>query len=392
MGSAQAAPPNAADLEAELVCPVCETTLDQSNAPVAERMKTFIRVRIAAGDSEQEIKDALVAQFGAEVLAEPPGGGFGLLAWLLPLAGLVGGAVAVALLVRAWSRRAPPADARPSRSTRSSSASWTTSSRASTAESPATWRIPSPHASPRITSVSWTSIPVAFLAGMVSFLAPCVLPLVPAYLSAVSAVDADRLGQPGTARRVITGSVPFVLGFTAFFVLLGVGAALVGGRILGDQFLLERIAGFVLVVFGLAFMGLLPWPERLVGAGLLQEARGRGSRVLLGGAFAVCAAPCIGPVLAAILVLAGSSDTAYQGAALLAVYSLGLAVPFVLAAALFTRAMSAFRWLRDHYRVIQVTGGAIMVALGLLLFFERFYVLRVYLNRFLEWLGVEPAF
>ena len=111
-GSAQAAaPPNAADLEAELVCPVCETTLDQSNAPVAERMKTFIRVRIAAGDSEQEIKDALVAQFGSEVLAEPPGGGFGLLAWLLPIAGLVGGAVGVALLVRAWSRRASPADA-----------------------------------------------------------------------------------------------------------------------------------------------------------------------------------------------------------------------------------------------------------------------------------------
>jgi cytochrome c-type biogenesis protein CcmH len=87
------------------VCPVCETTLDQSNAPVAERMKTFIRLRIAAGDSEQEIKDALVAQFGPGVLAEPPGGGFGLLAWLLPLAALVGGAIVVGLLVRAWSRR-----------------------------------------------------------------------------------------------------------------------------------------------------------------------------------------------------------------------------------------------------------------------------------------------
>ena len=109
-GSALAAPPNAADLEAELVCPVCETTLDQSNAPVAERMKTFIRVRIAAGDSEQEIKDALVAQFGSEVLAEPPGGGFGLLAWLLPLAGLAGGALVVALLIRRWSRRDPPDD------------------------------------------------------------------------------------------------------------------------------------------------------------------------------------------------------------------------------------------------------------------------------------------
>ena len=100
---AAAAPPNAADLEAEIVCPVCETTLDQSNAPIAERMKAFIRVRIAAGDSEQEIKDALVAEFGTEVLAEPPGGGFGLLAWLLPLAALAGGAVAVALLIRRWS-------------------------------------------------------------------------------------------------------------------------------------------------------------------------------------------------------------------------------------------------------------------------------------------------
>jgi cytochrome c-type biogenesis protein CcmH len=104
-GAALAAPPNAADLEAEIVCPVCETTLDQSNAPIAEKMKTFIRVRIAAGDSEQEIKDALVAEFGEGVLAQPPGGGFGLLAWLLPLAALVGGAVAVALLVRTWSRR-----------------------------------------------------------------------------------------------------------------------------------------------------------------------------------------------------------------------------------------------------------------------------------------------
>jgi len=109
-GAASGAPPNAADLEAELVCPVCETTLDQSNAPVAERMKTFIRVRIAAGDTEQEIKDALVAEFGPGVLAEPPGGGFGALAWLLPLGALFGGAIAVGLLVRTWSRRAEPSE------------------------------------------------------------------------------------------------------------------------------------------------------------------------------------------------------------------------------------------------------------------------------------------
>jgi len=106
-GAADAAPPNAADLEAELVCPVCETTLDQSNAPVAERMKAFLRVRIAAGDSEQQIKDALVAEFGPGVIAEPPGGGFGLLAWLLPLAAVAGAAVVVAVLIRRWTRRVP---------------------------------------------------------------------------------------------------------------------------------------------------------------------------------------------------------------------------------------------------------------------------------------------
>jgi cytochrome c-type biogenesis protein CcmH len=111
-GAASAAPPNAADLEAELVCPVCETTLDQSNAPVAERMKAFIRTRIAAGDSEQDIKDALVSQFGPEVLAKPPNGGFGLLAWLLPLTAVVAGAVVVGLLIYSWSRRrGPPAAA-----------------------------------------------------------------------------------------------------------------------------------------------------------------------------------------------------------------------------------------------------------------------------------------
>jgi cytochrome c-type biogenesis protein len=238
--------------------------------------------------------------------------------------------------------------------------------------------------------VSVSEWPVALVAGLVSFLAPCVLPLVPGYLSAVSAIEADRLGQPGTARRVVVSSIPFVLGFSLVFVALGAGAALLGGSLLRDQFLLEKISGFVLVVFGLAFMGLLPWPERLVGAGLVQGARSRGSRLLLGGAFAVCAAPCIGPVLAGILVLAGSSGTAVEGALLLGVYSLGLAIPFVLAGALFTRMMGAFRWLRDHYRAIQFAGGVIMVAVGLLLFFGRFYVLRIYLNRFLERLGLEP--
>lgn len=104
-GSASAGAPRAADLEAELACPVCKTTLDQSDAPVAQRMKTYIRRRIAAGASEQQIKDELVAEFGPSVLARPPKGGFGLLAWVLPLAGLLAGGVALVLLVRSWSSR-----------------------------------------------------------------------------------------------------------------------------------------------------------------------------------------------------------------------------------------------------------------------------------------------
>ena len=105
--------PNAADLEAELVCPVCETTLDQSDAPVAQRMKAFIREQIAAGDTEQEIKDALVAEFGPGVLATPPKSGFGLLAWLLPLGALVAGGIAVGVLVYRWSRRRGPPETAP---------------------------------------------------------------------------------------------------------------------------------------------------------------------------------------------------------------------------------------------------------------------------------------
>jgi cytochrome c-type biogenesis protein len=236
--------------------------------------------------------------------------------------------------------------------------------------------------------VSLTQLAVAFAAGFVSFLAPCVLPLVPGYLSAVSAVQADRLGEPGVAWRVVRGSLPFALGLIAVFVILGAGAAAIGLNAVEDQFLLEKVAGFVLVVFGFVFMGLLPWPERLFGAGLITGARERGSGFLLGGAFAVCAAPCIGPVLGSILLLAGDSGTVFEGSLLLAAYAAGLAVPFVIAAAVFTPAMGAFRWLRDHYTAIRVASGAVLIAVGLLLFFGRFWWIRVYVNRFFEWLGV----
>jgi cytochrome c-type biogenesis protein len=215
---------------------------------------------------------------------------------------------------------------------------------------------------------------------------PCVLPLVPGYLSAVSAVEANRLGEPGAARRVALSSLPFIAGFSVVFVLLGAAAAAIGGILDPDR--QAELAGLVLVVLGLTFIGLLPWPERVVAPGLLSRARRRGSSALLGAAFAVCAAPCIGTVLASILVLASDTGTVLRGSVLLAAYSAGLALAFLLAGVAFTQAMGTFRWLRDHYAVIRAAGGAMLVALGLLLFFHRDWWLRVFLNRLLDDLGL----
>lgn len=231
-----------------------------------------------------------------------------------------------------------------------------------------------------------TELPVAFLAGLLSIITPCVLPLVPGYLSAVSAVEVDRLGEPRVGWRVARASIPFLLGFTVVFVALGAAAAALGGLL--DLNRRAELAGFILVVLGLAFLGLLPWPERIVAPGLIGRANSRGSGALLGAAFAVCAAPCIGTVLASVLVLAGNAETAFKGSVLLAAYSAGLGIAFVLAAVAFVRAMSAFRWLRDHYRIIQVVSGAALVVLGLLLFFHRDAWLRVGVNRALELVGL----
>jgi len=229
-------------------------------------------------------------------------------------------------------------------------------------------------------------IAAAFAAGLVSIAFPCVLPLVPGYLSAITAVEVDRLGERGVARRVVAASVPFALGFTVVFVVLGAGAAALGGWV--DQETRTKIAGFVLVVLGLAFMGLLPWPERMLAPGALTRARASGSRALLGAAFAVCAAPCVGVLLGAILALAADSRTVVRGCILLAAYSFGITVAFVLIGIAFTRAMAAFRWVRDHYDWIRYLSGGTLVVLGLLLFFNRDWWLRVLLNRALDALGL----
>jgi cytochrome c-type biogenesis protein len=232
-----------------------------------------------------------------------------------------------------------------------------------------------------------TRIPLAFVAGLASVVFPCVLPLVPGYLSTVSAIEASRLGQPGTARRVAVASLPFFAGFTAVFVALGAAAAAVAETI-GER-TQAHVAGFILVVFGLAFMRLLPLPQSLVAPGLLAAARGRGSNALLGAAFAVCAAPCIGGVLAGILVLAGDAGSVARGAVLLFAYSSGIAFAFLLVGVAFARTMGAFRWVRDRYVVLQFGSGALLLGLGLLLFFDRYYWLQVLFNRALDALGIE---
>jgi cytochrome c-type biogenesis protein len=228
-------------------------------------------------------------------------------------------------------------------------------------------------------------IPLAFVAGLVSFATPCVLPLVPGYLAVVSGQEAGVTG-----RRVVLASLPFVAGFTAVFVALGAAVAYAGSLFPDHKDLFLAVAGLVVVVLGFAMMGLLPLPylDRLAAPGLVQSASNTGSAALLGGAFGLCAAPCIGPVLGGILALAGEGQTVAEGTILLLIYSAGLALPFLAVGIGFGRAMTASRWLRDHYPVLRVVGGAMLVALGLLLFFDRFWWLSVAVNRFFEFFGI----
>ena len=229
-------------------------------------------------------------------------------------------------------------------------------------------------------------LPVAFLAGLVSVLTPCVLPLVPGYLSAVSAVDVTMLGERGVGKRVVAASLPFIAGFTTVFVLLGAAAAAVGSVV--DQRTQFEIAGFVLVVLGLAFLGALPMPERIVAPGLLGRARGRGLeraarrrvRRVRRAVHRHRARVDPGPRLVV------GNDRA--GVVLLAAYSLGLGAAFVLAGIAFAHTMRAFRFVRDHYAVVRGVSGVILVTLGLLLFFNRDWWLRVALDQVFTKIGL----
>jgi cytochrome c-type biogenesis protein len=144
-------------------------------------------------------------------------------------------------------------------------------------------------------------------------------------------------------------------------------------------------------VIGLGFVGLLPVPQGSMAPGLMQRARRRGSAALLGGAFAVCAAPCIGTVLASILVLASSSGGVGRGVILLLAYSLGLAAAFVAAGVAFAHAMRAFRWVRSHYQAIKIVSGTTLIVLGLLLFFNKDWWLRIALTQLFAKVGLSSS-
>jgi cytochrome c-type biogenesis protein len=232
------------------------------------------------------------------------------------------------------------------------------------------------------------AIPVALFAGLVSFLSPCVLPLVPGYLSYVTGLSgADLAGTnprvsdgPGTAvashvqqpsvrtRRVLLGSALFVLGFTAVFVSEGALFGNIGSHLLEHQTLVNRVGGVISILLGIVFLGLLPRLQREYRFHRLPRA-GIAGAPLLGMLFAVGWTPCIGPTLGVVLNLsyADSSATAGRGALLTAVYCIGLGVPFVVAGVAFRRALGAFAVIKRHYGVVIWAGAALLIAVGVML-------------------------
>ncbi len=211
------------------------------------------------------------------------------------------------------------------------------------------------------------ALPVALAAGLVSFFSPCVLPLLPGYLSYVSGVGVQDLD---TARRsrVVVGALLFVLGFSAVFVLSGTLFGSVGRELIAYQRELSIVTGLLVIVLGLAFVGGLRFLQRDVRVHAVP-AVGLGMAPVLGVFFAVGWTPCIGPTLAAVLGLSVSADdaTAARGALLAFVYCLGLGIPFLLAALGFSRFSRSVRWIREHQRGVSIAGGVLLIAVGVLL-------------------------
>ncbi len=229
----------------------------------------------------------------------------------------------------------------------------------------------------------------AFLAGVLSFLSPCVLPLVPGYVSLISGASVEEL-QTSERRMlptVMLHSLTFVLGFSVVFIALGAVATGVGQIVNEYHSLLSKIAGVVVILFGLHLTGLLKI-KALYADKRLHEVKGSATALgsfAVGFAFAFGWTPCIGPILATILVLAGAQETVWKGIVLLAVYSLGLAVPFLLTSLGVDRFLSFYGRFRRHLHTVEVCSGVLLIAIGVLIFLNNLRLLSGYLsflNRF----------
>jgi cytochrome c-type biogenesis protein len=222
----------------------------------------------------------------------------------------------------------------------------------------------------------------AFAAGVLSFVSPCVLPLIPGYLSFVSGIGFDELGA--RPRRVVGQTAWFVLGFGVMFALFGAGAAWFGNALLVHRRSLEIAAGAFIVLAGLIYAGL-PLPALLLAERRIhirRERTGPLTALAAGVAFAIGWTPCIGPTLAAILTLAAGEGHAEQGAVLLLVYALGLGVPFLVFGLAFTRALGLARVLRRRWRLVSAVSGSLLVAFGVLLATGELVRLTASLSRF----------
>jgi cytochrome c-type biogenesis protein len=230
----------------------------------------------------------------------------------------------------------------------------------------------------------------ALAAGVVSFLSPCVLPLVPGYLSAVSGVSPAELDRVGW-RRVLGPSLLFVASFSTVFVIYGLTATGLGSLLHDHEELLEKVAAVLMVAMGTLFVASLfvGRLNREWHVDALMDRAGKGGPVVAGAAFAVAWTPCIGPTLGAILTAASLTDSAGRGAFLLAVYSAGLAIPFLLTAVAFSRMTMAFAVVKRHYQAIVATGGAILIAMGVLIWTGELTQLNVEAQRLLSELGLD---
>jgi len=242
--------------------------------------------------------------------------------------------------------------------------------------------------------MSTLPLPIAaFVAGLISFLSPCVLPLVPGYVSLISGAGVEELksNDAQLLRKVMVNSGAFILGFAIVFVTLGALATEVGQVLARYKSVLGQVAGIVIIVFGLHLTGLFKIKALYTDA-RLHSVKGSSTPVgafVIGFAFAFGWTPCLGPILSAILAIAAEQNTLAKGVLLLAVYSLGLAVPFLLTSLLMERFLKFYSRFRSYMHVLEVASGALLIALGVLLVIGRFTLISnwlSFLNRFELWL------